>query len=740
MNKVTAVLSALLCLILATALMGDTNGATLEKAPNDYSAQEIHQWLAENELPAKIRSMHAQESLLATKAVTNWQEYNMYFYSIDLNIDHTSEIIYGRVGEYGTITVTELDTITINLLNDFTVDSVYNETGTLDFTHINDHLTVTLDRTYFEDEEFNFTVVYHGTPVGTGGFLGFQFSERNGLPLMTTLSEPYGSRSWWPCNDITTDKADSVDIIVTVDTSLVVSSNGLQESDVDNGDGTHTVYWKERYPIVPYLVSLGIHPYAVWDDWYHYSPSDSMPLQFFVYPDHDSYSRPFFGVLDEMIGLLAQRFGEYPFLNEKYGCTHFSWGGAMEHQTNTSTTSSSFGYSADVVCHELGHQWWGDMITCSDWHHIWINEGFAVYSEALYHELKYDDYHSYMNGFEYTGGGSIYIDDTTDVWNIFSTIVYNKGGWVLHMLRHVVGDSLFFESLANYRQQYIWRTASTEDFQQVVETTSGMDLDYFFQQWIYGTYRPDYRHSFLSEADPGGTYNTYVHIRQTQMTNPQVFTMPIDLYLEQGADVDTVVVFNSKRAENFVLHTDVQVNDVELDPKRWISRRAFKETYTMHIISTELDTGQMLSPYSDSVIIKGGYGNTTYTVQSGALPGGLNLVLFSGEISGTPTEYGDFTFTVLAVDNLDTNYRDSVAYTLTIAEPPDSPGDANADGNVNIGDAVYVINYIFAGGAPPPILNWADANGDCSVNIGDAVYLINYIFSGGPAPLSGCVE
>lgn len=708
--------------------------------PLKTNPQEMHQ-IMWKQLQPRLASLQAAEKSVAAVNATNWQEYDIFFYRLDLTIDYASEMVYGRVGTYGRPTVSSLDSVMVNLNTVLTVDSVYNASGNLAFSHADNYLTVHLDRVYAEDEAFDFTVVYQGTPPSTG-LMGFAFDSHGGYPLITTLSEPYGAHDWWPCNDITADKADSVDVIITTATSLVVSSNGLQVSDVDNGDGTHTVWWKERYPITTYLVSIALFPYAVWGDWYHYGSDDSMLLRYFVYPDREAASRTQYAYVPGMLTILGDRYGLYPFIDEKYGMSHFDWGGAMEHQTNTSASSSDWGMGQDVVVHELSHQWWGDMVTCADWHHVWINEGFATYSEAVYFEGLYGTsyYHTYMNNFEYTSGGSIYIQDTTDVWNIFGSIVYDKGGWVLHMLRHIVGDELFFQSLIDYRNQYQWSTATTEQFRDAVEATTGMDLDWFFQEWIYGTFRPNYRSSYLTEADPSGGWNVYLYLRQLQITDPQVFIMPVDVKITTASGSTTRVVFNDRKTQNFVLHSDQQPTAVTVDPDRWISRQLGTESYSFHIVNDSLTDGEQGSLYADTVLVKGGTGSYRCEVISGALPDGWTLQSSTGIVSGATTETGSFTFQVRATDQTYSSYKDSVTYTVDVQAVTPRPGDANFDGEVNVGDAVYIVNYVFRSGPAPNMPAWADVNNDCKINIGDAVYLITYIFRSGPAPILGCAK
>lgn len=245
----------------------------------------------------------------------------------------------------------------------------------------------------------------------------------------------------------------------------------------------------------------------------------------------------------------------------------------MEHQT----CSSMGAYGENTIAHELAHQWWGDLVTCSDFHHIWINEGFATYSEALYWGGKNgeDAYHAHMASKDQNYQGSIYRTDTSNVWSIFNYIVYGKGAWTLHMLRHVIGDEDFFEALAQYRDSFQFSHASTEDFQGVVEAVWGADLDWFFQQWIYGVGKPWYDWWWIAgEPDDLGNTEVTVHINQVQPSSHPVFKMPIDLKF-MGDDMDTtIVVWDSLETQQFNLTLNFSPEVLSFDPEVWIHKDA----------------------------------------------------------------------------------------------------------------------------------------------------------------------
>jgi len=497
----------------------------------------------------------------------NQEDYDVKFYDIEITVDPSTETVSGAVTLRAKV-LQALNVVDLDLANTLTVSQVVGPAGIHPFTHANDILSVTLDRTYTLGEQFEFTVDYSGPPDPSYGAFGFDSHE--GQPMIWSLSEPFGARSWWPCKDVPSDKADSVDICITVPNGLIVASNGTLR-DIDYGKAETAYHWHEGYPIATYLVSVAIHPYTVFSHWYHYAPDDSMEVRYFVFPDHYDDVQATYAKTVPMITLYSTLFGQYPFLEEKYGHAEFLWGGGMEHQTITSLGS----WSEYLIVHELAHMWWGDMVTCDDFHHIWMNEGFATYSEALWSEFTYGTsyYHQDMMAAKYFGSGTIYVPETTD-WNrIFHTgLSYNKGSWVLHMLRHVVGDSTFFEILQTYYadSRYQYGTVTTEQFRDLCEDVSGMDLDFFFHEWIYEEYYPSYSYNW-TVAPNGGLYDVNVTINQLQ--SHYLFEMPIDVRITTASDdTTTFVAWDSLATQSFTFSVTDPPTTVLLDPDEWILR------------------------------------------------------------------------------------------------------------------------------------------------------------------------
>lgn len=733
----TAVLSMLLLLLCLPA----AQAADWEKIPIEQAIEESHR-AHEDCRMNKIRAFQKGQTAKQTLgALPTQYQYDVNYYDIKLDVDFDIQVIFGSVELVATATQDGVTFCEIDLYDNMTIDSLWANGAPTSYSFVNDLLTVDLPVTVDEGEQFSVTVFYHGTPI-SGGFLAFEFTTRLGEPVASTLSEPYFARSWWPCKDYPDDKADSVDIMVTYPSDLFCSSNGSMIYDIDNLDGTRSTHWSVRYPIPTYLVSLVITNFSHWREWWHYTEADSMPVDFWAFPDKFSAAQSGWAPTLDMLDTLSDRFGLYPFTNEKYAMSMFTWGGGMEHQTNTSMGSSATYQS--ITVHELGHQWWGDMITCEDWGHIWLNEGFASYTEALWFESLggFEDLRSYMNGMRYTSGGTIYCQDTTGVWSIFSSRVYDKGAWVLHMLRHELGDAVFFDALHAYYDDPVLKFAhaSTEDFRDVCEAVSGRDLDEFFDDWIYGTYYPIYVTSFTYDEITSDSFVVYAQVRQNQSTSPAVFDFEAaDLSVQCGGVWHDFTRSMNQRTQDYVLHVGGATGaptDFTIDRNDWILKTVSSEGYDVHIIYDTLTAGEQSIAYEDSVIVRGGGQPYSYQLTSGSLPAGLSLDSGSGVISGTPSEFGSFAFTVTVQDF--GSDSDSEDFLLEIAEAQYVPGDANGDSIANITDAVALIDFVFNGGPAPVPFAAGDANGDCLVNITDAVYLIAYIFAGGPAPVAGC--
>ncbi len=501
------------------------------------------------------------------------QKYDVKYYKLDITVNHTSQTISGIVTCKAQIVEAGVTEIYYDLTNPLIADSVFVNGILALFTRGSNTLNISLGSTLNQGDVFTTIVYYHGTP-GSSGFGSFEFSSQGGNPAIWTLSEPYGAKDWWPAKDTPADKADSADFWITVSSNLTAVSNGKLMEIVDNGNGTHTFKWKSSYPIAQYLLSMAITNYAEYTNYYNYSPTDSMPINHFLYPSSLSSNISQLDKTPNMIEIYSQQFGQYPFINEKYGHAQFGWGGGMEHQT----VSSMGGFSDGLIAHELAHMWYGDNITCKDWHHIWLNEGFATYGEGVIYEnwygkTGYDNYIASEMSSARNAVGTIWVQDISSVNQIFNgNRTYSKGCVVLHMLRGVVGDSTFFNILRSYTADPSVRygVATTEDFQAIAESVSGMDLNYFFQQWIYGEKYPKYHSWFSKNLISGNTWNLSLLINQDTNTNPAYFTMPIQIKVFTAIGDTTITVFNNSSSQQFNIAINGEPLSIVFDPNNWI--------------------------------------------------------------------------------------------------------------------------------------------------------------------------
>jgi hypothetical protein len=391
--------------------------------------------------------------------------------------------------------------------------------------------------------------------------------------MVWTLSEPDGAKTWWPSKDRPDDKA-TVEEWWTVPSSWTATGNGVLIGTVAKS-GSRTQYqWRMHDPVTTYLVSATATIFSKFSQTYTTLTGGTMPIDHYVYPEHLANAQASFSPLPSMMAFFAQKFGEYPFVEDKYGMTEFAWPGGMEHSTNTSYGYQlvNGGHNYDyIMAHELSHQWWGDSVSPQTWADVWLNEGFATYSEALWAENLGGPagYRNYMNSFWNSSfTGSVY-----NPADLFGSTVYDKGGWVQHMLRHVVGDTKFFNGLRDWYANHTDATGSTALYQATQEARYGATLDFFFQEWVYGTGQPRYEYGFASADLGSGTFRNTIRIRQTQASGG-LFTMPVDLTLVTANGNELRTVVNDKLDQDFILDTTARVTGLLLDVQDWILRES----------------------------------------------------------------------------------------------------------------------------------------------------------------------
>lgn len=531
---------------------------------------------------------YSMQQLVHTKLASEKLDYyDVKFYKLDLEVNDTSTYLEGKVIVKTEIVTPSPDTFVLELDTMLTVDSVYINGNRHVFAHRNDLLNIALQNNYLSGDMVMATVYYHGV-AGTGNNRGIfnQKHGQTGLWVTYTLSEPFGSKSWFPCKQDLKDKADSVEVHITVPSGLMAGSNGILQEVITLKDGKQRYEWKSNYPIAYYLISLAVTDYQDYSIWAKPGAmdGDSILIQNYVYNIPgllDAYRED----IDEtvnMLNMFSDLYTLYPFHEEKYGHAMATFGGGMEHQTMTTILNFNF----TLVAHELAHQWFGNNVTCATWQDIWINEGFASYSEYIaLQELRGQE--------EATGwmenahdrivreeGGSIYVplEDASNARRIFDyRLSYKKGAAIIHMLRFEINnDFLFYKTMQEFQIRFKDSVATGDDFKHVLEDITNKDWDFFFNQWYYGEGYPVYTINWDQSND-----TLHIFSQQESSTDyPRLFESSLEFTIVYSdATSELKRVYQDETDETFSMVVPKKVSQIVFDPNLWLLKRISEDSY-----------------------------------------------------------------------------------------------------------------------------------------------------------------
>jgi aminopeptidase N len=552
--------------------------------------------IAEAEMKSASRIMNFQANV-------NTENYDLTYAKLEFTVDPAVYAIAGKVTSTFTA-LSDMTSVTFDLTNQLTVSSVKIGTTTLPFIqNANDELVITLPTTLTTGNSTTVEINYSGAPAT--GEQAFIRSTHSGSPIIWTLSEPYGARDWWPCKQDLNDKINSIDVFITAPSQYVSVSNGVEPAAPVISGGNKTTHFHHNYPIPAYLIAIAVSNYQVFTQTAGTEPN-TFPIVNYIYPE--SYTSAVNSLAETLpiMDLFETLFEPYPFNSEKYGHAQFGVGGGMEH--TTVTFMGSFGRG--LIAHELGHQWFGDKITCGTWKDIWLNEGFATYLATLVIEnfdgidAFIDEKAGMINYITSSPTGNVYLTDTqvTNVGRIFSSrLSYNKGAMVLEMLRFKMGDSAFFLAMKNYLADadLAYKYAVTDDFQAHLEAVYQQDLTEFFDDWIYKQGYPTY----TITAQNWGSGQAKFVVNQTQSdASVSYFEMPVPIRIfgTNGEQAD-LVLNNTLDGEEFIINVPFPFTSIEFDPQKHIISR--NSTVTLGNQDFDLDNAISIYPNPSSDVL-----------------------------------------------------------------------------------------------------------------------------------------
>jgi aminopeptidase N len=461
-------------------------------------------------------------------------------------------------------------------------------------------LKVTLDRAYNQGERLELTITYAGSPERGLYFVCPETAYPDKTLSFWTQGEAEDTHHWLPCYDYPNERATS-EMIITAEKPLFVLSNGTLIETTDNG-GWKTYHWKMDAEHSSYLISLAAADFAVYHD-----RLDKLPIDYYVAKHVDeATARRLMGKTPRMVQFFGEVTGQpYPYPKYAQVCVPDFVAGGMENITATTLTDTALkdeievleGDGDGLIAHELAHQWFGDLITCKDWSHLWLNEGFASYFDPLFTEIDRGEdafrlaMHGSLEGYlasDHAYRRPIVEARYTNCDTMFDMVTYSKGACVLHALRGLLGDELWWKGIRQYVATHKYQVVDTDDFRRAMEAASGQKLAWFFDQWTSKGGHPELKVRWrFEDADK----TVRVKVEQAQKLDDQtpLFRLPTTLAITESVGRTRIVpVVIEGTSQEYVIPCAAIPKMVQIDPEGWLIKELeFEKTKDENLFQLE---------------------------------------------------------------------------------------------------------------------------------------------------------
>ena len=495
-------------------------------------------------------------------------------YAFKLDISDTSSEIAAEAGIDVRFTQPGITTIALDLASaangkGMTVRSVTSGGAAVSFVHTASVLRLTLAKTPVAGEERRFTVTYSGTPANGLRFL----QNKHGEWCAFSENWPNRAREWLPMVDHPYDKATS-EFVITAPAAYQVVANGLLQSEIDRADGTRVTHWKQSVPIASWLNAVGIERFAV----RYLGQVKGVQLSSWVAHQDDAAGQIYFEPARRALEFFSEHVGPYPY-EKLANVAAAGLSGGTEHASAIfyGETGVRPAPATNLVAHEIAHQWFGNSVTETDWDEVWLSEGFATYFTLLFTEhtagreafvagLKNNRTRA-LAAEKSLPGIAIVHDNLADMSKVLSPLVYQKAGWVLHMLRGTIGTDAFWKGIREYYARHRDASATGEDLRRVMEEASRQDLKWFFDQWLRRPVSPSFEGSWRYDA---AAKAIRIDLAQTQAGDAYRVRVPLGVVGAAGQRPRVERLEMTGKRASFTIPAGAEPADVTFDPETWL--------------------------------------------------------------------------------------------------------------------------------------------------------------------------